>query len=878
MWFEQLDEETVIITPNRRLAATLYKIYDAKQSQSCWIKPTILPLITWLQQLWHQLTTSSFDEYPQLLNSLQEDFLWETILTGCKESELLLQVNDVIELVKSAHQLLSQWLVDVNQAIFTTTQDYSALQHWLNRFQQRCEANNWISSATLPNKLIELIKQKLIKLPKQIILAGFTEVSPQFKQLFQASEQCGSFITHLNLTQAEGNSHRITLADEESEILTMARWAKGVHSQHKLATIGCIIPTLATKRDFIQQVFSTVFADDCFRMDAKSSPFNISAGKNLSQFPIIHAALQLISLYKADISIETLSYILSSPFLGNAESERIKRAKFDRLLRYKNINNINLSYLIDSADTQLSLTQKCPELANRLKQFYLLINKNNQLLSYSEWSQIFAELLSILGWPGERSLNSEEYQVVRSWLSTIENLISLDYIGQPVYFTQAVQTLHHVTAKQTFQAKSPDVPIQILGVLEAAAMPFDYVWIAGIDDINWPPQPKPNPFIPKSLQRELNMPHATAKRELLYCEELIKQFKQAAPNVIFSYAKNKANEAVNISPLIKNLAEITVENLTLADFQHPSERIYINKQVEYLNDEKGPIYQNNSLIPGGINIIKQQAACPFKAFAECRLHATELNTPQPGLRAIDRGSILHKTLELIWNKFNDQANLLAIDKETMKNHLDVCIDEALKSYRDLDHKHYYLQLEKQRLQKLMLQWLEFEKQRPPFKVIAKEHTATINLHTMQISIRIDRIDELQDGSKLVIDYKTSKQLNVNHWFSERPEEPQLPLYTLLDADKLTGITFAQIHPDDIHFKGISDYELDIAGIKSISAAKPQAGLNWNEQLAQWRTTFYKLSHDFCAGVATVDPKDKTKSCGYCTLKSFCRINEELYHG
>lgn len=189
-----------------------------------------------------------------------------------------------------------------------------------------------------------------------------------------------------------------------------------------------------------------------------------------------------------------------------------------------------------------------------------------------------------------------------------------------------------------------------------------------------------------------------------------------------------------------------------------------------------------------------------------------------------------------------------------------------------------MQLEKQRLKKLIFRWLEIEKQRPPFKVIAKEHSAFIDLKGINISVRIDRIDELEDGTKLLIDYKTTeKDLSIDNWFSDRPEEPQLPLYTLLDTTSITGITFAQIHPDKIHFKGVSHDELNIKGIKSITKIKRQPELNWHEQLSHWQKTFYKLSEAFYSGIATVDPKNKSQSCQYCALKPFCRINEELYH-
>ncbi len=46
-------------------------------------------------------------------------------------------------------------------------------------------------------------------------------------------------------------------------------------------------------------------------------------------------------------------------------------------------------------------------------------------------------------------------------------------------------------------------------------------------------------------------------------------------------------------------------------------------------------------------------------------------------------------------------------------------------------------------------------------------------------MRIDRIDEMPDGSLAVIDYKTSASVpSPSSWLGDRPSDPQLPLYAL----------------------------------------------------------------------------------------------------
>ena len=58
--------DTVILTPNRRLAATLQRQHNAEQIRAdnsvSWATPTILPLQTWLQQCWQHLRPDIDDE------------------------------------------------------------------------------------------------------------------------------------------------------------------------------------------------------------------------------------------------------------------------------------------------------------------------------------------------------------------------------------------------------------------------------------------------------------------------------------------------------------------------------------------------------------------------------------------------------------------------------------------------------------------------------------------------------------------------------------------------------------------------------------------------------------------------------------------------
>lgn len=885
---KQITPHTTVLTPNRRLSAKLHQLYQthqAKGPQQAWFTTDILPLSSWIQRLWQDLTSKTLTSTSLLLNSAQELFIWENILLSSKNHEQLLQLSETADIARSAWGLLKQWQISIHHPIFESADDYLAFQHWAIQFENKCHENHWIDHASLPDRIDErLLSEEKIN---PLILVGFTEISPQLNALFTRLKQRGSTINHYAISCNQASCHRLRLDDQENEILNMARFAKETLAKNNAVSIGCVVPALDKMRDRVMQLFSEVFADEnTYTIAHHTHPFNISAGKSLLHYPIIKTALQLLALYKHTIPIETMSYLLASPFLGEAEKERIKRARVDSLLRQANLNSIDLTLFThpNTLDTttpyqkSLSFTEKCPSLAKRFREFLGQVKEQQKIASYSQWATLFCEWLKILGWPGERSLHSDDYQVVDRWLTLLNEYTTLDQIHPPVPLHQAVNTLQKMASKTIFQPKTPEASIQVLGVLEAASLPFDYVWIASMDDLSWPPQPKPNPLIPKTLQRERQMPHATAERELLFCHTLIKQFKQSAKHIIFSHAEKIEELELQASPLIRDIPDIHLNDLNLPPYQLPSERIYASRQIDLIIDDSAPSLSSHEVVRGGVSVIKQQALCPFKAYAEWRLHAHELESPLPGLRAKDRGTILHKTLEILWNTLQDHATLSCLTENELHELIQTSIQSAMIA---LPHSHQatsqYIFLEKQRLNKLIWDWLQIEKRRTPFKVMTNEKSTQISLNQLTLSIRIDRVDELEDGKKLIIDYKTGKNNDINTWFSERPEEPQLPLYSLLDTDNTMGITFAQLSIGEQGFKGVSRYALDINGIKLISEIKKATALSWEEQLEQWNSVLTKLGNDFYSGIAHVDPKDPATTCLWCALKPLCRINDETGH-
>jgi len=187
----------------------------------------------------------------------------------------------------------------------------------------------------------------------------------------------------------------------------------------------------------------------------------------------------------------------------------------------------------------------------------------------------------------------------------------------------------------------------------------------------------------------------------------------------------------------------------------------------------------------------------------------------------------------------------------------------------------YLELEELQLIRLVTEWLQYEAARIAFEVADTEVKRPAHIAGLSFDLRLDRLDRLNDGSLLVIDYK-SGNVSPNAWVPPRPDDVQLPLYAgfaLESEEVLGGLVFAQVRTGEMKFAGhVGDASAtlftDLKGTNPLVRNSLTA-----EQLLDWRDCIEQLAIDFIEGKAEVDPSEYPKTCEHCGLQTLCRIQE-----
>lgn len=888
---QALDKGVCVVTATRRLAYEVkaaYNTHQLKQGKAAWPSPLVNTWDSWVLSIWqaHSAHTSQLCLNPAQLQQLFSNIIEADIQQQQKKdrSDLaaLWNIPATAKTALDAWQLCHQWQISFTTLKEANHADHAGFGRWATKLYARLSDSNWISPIQIVDKLIAANGP----LMQDTILFGFDNFDAQQRHFIRHHESKKPNISRITSeTNSAKTIQRYTFENTREEWQHIGAWARNKLREEPTLKIGIITPNSEKIRTLASQCLREQLTPQYFEQDAPA-PFHFSQGQPLTSVPLIDSALACLDLL-GSIEFKQLVPIFLSSYWGN---------KHERYARIRLLNPLgkNISYQFDLFQLNQAISgladnqeENRTKLLTKLHALQKIKSENRGRHSIAQWREVFRQCLDTLQWPGS-NLSSTEFQAQQAWDKCLDDWLTLDTLCQPMVMDKARQSLKQHCQQMQYQAQAAiNAPVQIMGVLEAAELDFDAVWLAGFDEQAWPVTASANPFIPIHHQIDTGVPAASFALQLEYAMQKTAQLCALCNDVRISHALVQDDINLSISPLFTGLDCADLANLPKPFSLNDAIRS-ATPPLTCKRDDMGQALAAEGA-KGGTGLIQAQSACPFRAYAQYRLIASEPIAPEIGMDNMQRGRLLHTILASIWAELKTskvlhhhiEQGLLAtlINRHTQKF--------VARHAQQSGLRVGFEQAQTHRLNTLISQWLSLEATRPAFSVEDCEQNIAHTIDGLKLNFTLDRVDQiharegesLSAATRLIMDYK-SGLCELKHWAGDRPEQPQVPLYYLaLDQQAnsmpIEALAFGQVKQGMNTFIGISRDEGVLPEVKSLEKLAGNTSLkkdmsDWAELKPKWDARLTKLVNEFQQGLAHVDPATPA-SCDYCEFGALCRV-------
>ena len=365
-------------------------------------------------------------------------------------------------------------------------------------------------------------------------------------------------------------------------------------------------------------------------------------------------------------------------------------------------------------------------------------------------------------------------------------------------------------------------PITVMGLLETRAIQYDGVIIVDFNESFVPKRSVKDKFLSTAIKKHIGLPTSIDRENLqkYYYYRLISQSKK----VCISYVKNESMQISRFSNDLFKTKEIEVKDESYKHILFNNHKInHFNDEIFYEMDLKNFTWSATSL--------KIYLSCKRKFYLQYIAHLNEhTNSLKP--KGFELGSIVHNCLQKLFERHSvseiSYDNLLTIINEEKQNNAYLLLD---------------LEIWKNRLR----EFIEYEKNRTPYEVIALEKPFEIEYQGIKLKGAIDRIDKVGD-EYFILDYKTSSNLKIDTLKNyESSNDFQLEFYFLACKELLNSSNLKPFY-----------YDLYENSLREEIVLEPKLDL------------LETILNDLPSGNLNFEKCEDKKECSFCIFKTICK--------
>ena len=401
--------------------------------------------------------------------------------------------------------------------------------------------------------------------PEPIATFGFKDPSVASRNLFEAltrRDLCHEAAESPN--RIESSTHRLHGFEKATEEFnTLALWARErLTTYGSSASIGVVINGLSQSYPVVRRSFESVFpeVEDITRL------VSIDSGQPLIQHRVYLDFINLLRWTCGSLDYDVLLQLAKSPYLPRLKLHRKPQKWFRERMTIR-------QYRSRLSRAERSVLDRAVQLAP---------SRPDQPIAFADATEAILALLRLCGYTTDSydELAYLDGNAIKVLNDLVMRLAQVAAIRPRISWRRFIDLVDILAADQTISVARSEAPIQVMGRDASSYLRFDALWVTGVSDVDWPAVPRPNPFLPRIMQKRANLPGISHEQMLEDARVLTNHWRSASSEVVFSYVSQIDKVAAQPSNLFADLSSENdaedessirslVDGFELIEYGHP---------------------------------------------------------------------------------------------------------------------------------------------------------------------------------------------------------------------------------------------------------------------------------------------------------------------